>query len=105
MLEQRFHPTRMWRFDMVWPELSIAVEVEGLTHGGGRHQRVVGYSNDCEKYNEAALLGWTLIRVTQLHIRSGEAVKWIDRAIRAAVSKHREGAVDGTHVRDADDRG
>lgn len=56
--EFRFHPERRWRFDFAWPSIKLAVEIEGR----GRHQTVVGYRRDCEKYNEAARLGWRVLR-------------------------------------------
>lgn len=62
--EFRFHPTRRWRFDYAFPELKIAVEVEGGVWRQGRHTRGSGFVKDMEKYNTAAVLGWTLIRVT-----------------------------------------
>ena len=61
-VEYRFHPTRRWRFDYAWPDLKLAVEYEGGTWSGGRHTRALGYAKDCEKYNEAALLGWKVFR-------------------------------------------
>jgi len=54
---------RRWRFDYAWPESHVAVEIEGGTWIGGRHTRGWGYVADCEKYNTAALEGWTLIRL------------------------------------------
>jgi very-short-patch-repair endonuclease len=62
--EHRFHPTRKWRFDFaVLPiEKKIAVEVEGGVWSGGRHTRGSGYIGDMEKYNEAALMGWKVLR-------------------------------------------
>jgi hypothetical protein len=68
----------------------IALEIEGLTHDGGRHQRVQGYTNDLRKYNEAALLGWVLIRVTQKMLKKGEAFTAVERAFKALKAK--EGA-------------
>jgi very-short-patch-repair endonuclease len=56
--EYRFHPSRRWRFDIAFPSRKLAVELEGR----GRHQTVVGYRNDCEKYNAAIELGWTVLR-------------------------------------------
>lgn len=76
-----FHHTRKWRFDLAWPGSMLAVEVDGLTHTGGRHQTVAGFSEDCVKLNEAALLGWRVLRVTAKHIRSGVALEWIRRAL------------------------
>jgi hypothetical protein len=32
-----------WRFDFAWPDQMFAVEVEGITPAGGRHQRIKGY--------------------------------------------------------------
>ncbi len=32
---------------------------------GGRHTRGAGYANDAEKYLEAVLAGWTVIRLTE----------------------------------------
>ena len=63
--EFRFHPMRKWRFDLAWPGIKLAVEIEGLTGGkGGRHQRMAGYQRDVEKYREAAKLGWLVLRYT-----------------------------------------
>jgi len=79
--EHRFHGTRKWRFDFAWPQHLVAVEVEGGTWVGGRHTRGSGFAKDCEKYNEAACLGWRLVRVTPGHFKTGQAVKWVTRAL------------------------
>jgi len=55
---------RDWRFDFAWPVAKVAVECEGGVFIRGRHTRGAGYSGDCAKYNAAAALGWTVIRVT-----------------------------------------
>ncbi len=60
--EFRFAPPRRWRFDLAWPAMKVAVEIEGLTPGGGRHQRVDGYAADCQKYRAAVLVGWAVLR-------------------------------------------
>jgi very-short-patch-repair endonuclease len=77
MREYRFHPERRWRFDFAWPDHFIAVEVEGLTPLGGRHQRMAGFRSDLEKYNAAAMLGWLVLRFTDLEIKRGIAIKTI----------------------------
>lgn len=65
-----FHPKRKWRFDLCWPELKLAGEVEGgiwlqtKTGRGKGHAHPIRFSKDCEKYSEAAILGFLLIRVT-----------------------------------------
>jgi len=61
--EFKFHPTRNWKFDFAWPS-KVAVEVEGGAFSGGRHTRGAGFTEDCEKYNRAVLLGWKLLRFT-----------------------------------------
>ena len=68
--EYKFHPTRKWRFDFANIEKHIAVEVEGGVWIRGRHTRGQGYIADMEKYNEAALLGWRVIRATPQQVRS-----------------------------------
>jgi len=62
--EYRFMPPRRYRFDLAWPELKIAVELEGGVFSGGRHTRGTGFESDCAKYNYAALFGWTILRYT-----------------------------------------
>jgi very-short-patch-repair endonuclease len=79
--EFKFHPSRRWRSDFAWPDCKLLVEVEGGHWSGGRHTRGSGFDGDCEKYNEAALLGWRVLRVTSTHIKSGEALDWIRRAL------------------------
>ena len=79
--EFTFHPRRRWRFDFAWPQHKLAVEVEGATWSGGRHTRGSGFQKDCEKYNQAALLGWTVLRYTGGMIQSGEALQDIEWAL------------------------
>ncbi len=55
---------RKWTFDFAFVQWALAVEIEGGVFSGGRHVRGKGYSNDIEKYNEAVLLGWRLLRFT-----------------------------------------
>lgn len=103
--EVKFHPTRRWRFDLAWtflaketmpiddslPERStfeavvvqrikkIALEVEGAVWSQGRHTRGSGFVKDMEKYNEAALLGWIVYRVSTNQVTSGEALKLVEK--------------------------
>ena len=79
--EYRFHPKRKWRFDFALPGRKVAIEIEGLTASGGRHQSIKGFSNDCEKYNRAAIMGWTVLRFTQKHLRDGSAYTMIQEAM------------------------
>lgn len=77
--EYRFHPTRKWRFDYAIPAIKLAVEVEGGVWTGGRHTSSKGFLGDMEKYNEAALLGWCLIRVTPDQLLTSKTMELIKR--------------------------
>jgi very-short-patch-repair endonuclease len=79
--EVRFHPTRRWRFDFAWPELKLAVEVEGGVFSNGRHSRGKGFTEDCIKYNSAVQLGWRVLRFTTGQVTQGEAVQVIKELI------------------------
>jgi very-short-patch-repair endonuclease len=80
--EYRFHPVRKWRLDFAFPELRLAVEVEGGHWTGGRHTSGIGFEKDCEKYNALTLSGWRLLRFTGKTIKSGEALKAIQAALK-----------------------
>lgn len=79
--EYRFHPKRRWRFDWAWPDARVALEIEGGAWTGGRHTRGKGFIGDMEKYNNAALLGWRVLRVTPSQVSSGEACTLVMRAL------------------------
>lgn len=66
--EYQFHPERKWRFDFAYPDLKIAIEAEGGIWSSGRHTRGSGFIKDCEKYNQAAILGWRVLRYTTSNI-------------------------------------
>jgi very-short-patch-repair endonuclease len=80
--EYIFHPTRKWRFDYAIPEHKIALEVEGGVWTRGRHTRPEGFLGDIEKYNEAALLGWRVFRVTPDDLYTNKTFKLIETAIK-----------------------
>lgn len=84
--QYRFHPERRWLFDFAWPDLKVAVEVDGGIFVGGAHTRGAGVLKDIEKRNEAAILGWLVLRIAKQHIRSGEAIQWIERAIKSRLT-------------------
>jgi len=61
-IEFRFHTVRKWRIDFAWPNVKLAMEIEGGLFIQGRHGRGGNYRKDCEKYNALAEAGWTLLR-------------------------------------------
>lgn len=79
--EFAFHPTRKWRFDFAWPDIKLAVECEGGIWTNGAHTRGAHFEGDAEKYNQALLLGWRVLRFTGRVIKSGQALQVIEAAI------------------------
>ena len=77
--EYRFHPVRRWRFDFADTSQKIAIECEGGTWSKGRHTRGSGFEKDCIKYAEAAILGWTVIRVTSSIVYDDRAIDIVER--------------------------
>lgn len=71
---------RKWRFDFCFgAPFMLAVEIEGLAVrriGGqfvctGRHTTPEGFAEDAQKYANAVLLGWTVVRFTTNQARPG----------------------------------
>ncbi|MEQ1107198.1 DUF559 domain-containing protein [Acinetobacter seifertii] len=79
--EYKFHPSRKWRADFFITGTKILVEVEGGIWSGGRHTRGKGYLGDMEKYNEAAMMGFTVLRFSTEQIKSGVAIKQIEQLV------------------------
>ena len=67
--EYRFDAVRKWRFDRAHLATKTAIELEGGVWSGGAHTRGGHYLSDCEKYNAAALQGWTVVRLATGMIR------------------------------------
>jgi very-short-patch-repair endonuclease len=66
--EQRFHPTRKWRFDFAWLGSRVAVECDGIIFKacGGRHNT----DEDREKINTAVCMGWRVLRFSGKQIKN-----------------------------------
>ena len=80
--EHRFHPSgRRWRFDYAWIPERIALEVEGGIWIQGRHSRGAGFLKDMEKYNEAAALGWRVLRTTPQHLLTTDTINLLRRVL------------------------
>lgn len=78
--EYRFHPARKWRIDYYFEANGrrVGLEVEGGIYVMGRHTRGAGFAGDMEKYNAAAQVGITIVRVTPgdlLKLKTFELIK------------------------------
>lgn len=76
-----FAPPRKWRFDFLYPDRKLAIELQGGTWIGGGHSTGQGYQRDCEKANEAALRGIHVLRFTSSDVMTGAALKTLERAL------------------------
>jgi hypothetical protein len=80
-----FHAARKWRFDWLFKDYNVAVEYEGgVFDETSGHKSTSGILRDIEKYNEATLAGYTVIRCTAQTVASGVAIRYIKRAINRA---------------------
>jgi hypothetical protein len=67
-----------WRFDFFFADHLLAIEVEGGTFNNGRHNRPVGFEEDCIKYGKAMELGYSVYRCTGNMVKNGQALKTIE---------------------------
>ena len=86
--EARFKADRKWRADFMIPTSHGAdvtppflIEVDGGSWIAGRHTSGAGFAADCEKLNEATILGYRVLRFTPGMVESGVALKTIERAL------------------------
>jgi very-short-patch-repair endonuclease len=92
--EVKFHASRRWRADFAHLASRTLIEIEGgiFLPGGGRHSRGAGYAKDAEKYLEAVLAGWTVIRLTERQLE----IDFIERIVALLrQSSSSEGTISG----------
>jgi len=80
--EFRFHPIRKWRADYAHLESRTLIELEGGVWVGGRHTRAAGFVADAEKYLEATLAGWRVLRLVDRQLTM-ETVGRVAAAVRS----------------------
>ena len=79
--EHVFCAHRGWAFDYAWPTLMIALELEGGTFMQGRHSTGAGMRADMDKYNEASIRGWCVLRCETQKARSAKLLGLLWRAM------------------------
>lgn len=86
-----FAPPRKFRADYRIIGSSVLVEYEGGLFAKGKaevsHAGVQSILGDMEKANLAQLGGWVQIRIAPNHVVSGQALKWVEDAIKVVGSK------------------
>lgn len=85
-------PGRRYRVDFL-VEDRVVVECEGglfrdrrSGRRGPGHTSTKQILRDLEKANELQLAGWPVMRVAAPHIRLGQALAWIEKALARGVS-------------------
>ena len=67
---------RGWKFDLAWPSLMIAVEVDGMVH------RIKGrYKADIPRSQAAFMAGWRVLRVSPTDVENGRALELIRQSV------------------------
>ena len=88
--EVQFHTSRRWRADFAHIESRTLIEIEGgiFMAKGSRHTRGAGYAKDAEKYLEAVLAGWTVIRLTERQLEIDFIERIVDLLSSCGVRDH-----------------
>lgn len=86
--EQRFHEAgfiyakkRQWRFDFAWPDMKLAVEIDGgLFRPMSGHRSPIGITEDRVKDAVAQLMGWVVLRFTEISFRNDDVIPIMEEA-------------------------
>ncbi len=84
--EYRFHQARKWRADFAHLPSRTLIEIEGGIWVNGRHNRAAGFAADLEKYLEAALDGWRVVRLGPKELTADHTGRLIALLREAAAS-------------------
>jgi very-short-patch-repair endonuclease len=77
---------RRYRLDFAWPEIRLAVEIDGAAvHGPGQ------LGADLRRQNAIVLSGWTILRFTWGMVVHNEALVRRDLSVAWRASAHRLG--------------
>jgi very-short-patch-repair endonuclease len=78
-----FHPIRKWRFDFAFPQIKLAIEIQGYGRG---HADYMSMANDYLKHNEAIRLDWAILYFMSHDIQDkaiGKTIEYIIETIDA----------------------
>lgn len=74
---------RAWRFDYLFAEADLALEIQGGLFNGGRHVRGAALLKEYQKINAAVILGYAVLFTTWQEIEDGSIFPTIKAAIAA----------------------
>lgn len=77
--EYVFAPPRKYRFDYAWPDIKMAVEIDGGIWTKGRHTRGKGFEADCLKIALAIQNGWRVYRFSTGQVNKMVAIDFIEK--------------------------
>ena len=80
--EFAFEPKRRWRSDFAHLPSRTLIEIEGGLWIHGRHNSARGFVADMEKYLEANLAGWLVIRLADVHLKTRTVARLRDLVLR-----------------------
>lgn len=83
--EYRFHPVRLWRFDIAWILPQVAIEVDGGIWIRGGHNRGAQMLKDWEKRNEAAAMGWRVLHCQPKDLLTDAMTTIVRRCVQQTV--------------------
>jgi len=67
---------RGWCFDLCWPDLRLAMEVDGAVH-----RIKARFKSDLAKHQQADRLGYRVLRVSPAQVRDGTALDMASTAV------------------------
>ncbi len=87
--EFRFCPDRRWRADFVWvfdpaenkKHKGVILEINGAVWTKGKHTYGKQLLDEYEKLNTASMDGWIVIQVGNYHLKNGQMLEWVKRAL------------------------
>ena len=78
MRQHRFSKQRRFAFDMAYPSVKVAVEVDGRSHSSARRML-----SDAEKFNLASCMGWRVLRYPATKVRQASTrARIVDQVAR-----------------------